>query len=143
GPIAMPPAQNPSQPNITWYIGVSFSTPLTVPDNGRPLFYGVGLPPAPGNSYPNDGLSVLVVSDSTAYPQHDVPGRAAGAIPNGSQTCWMLTSNGLPSSPCSYVGAPGQRQLMFCDLAGIGAGGTPLAQTNQTNYWISNPGPWG
>jgi hypothetical protein len=56
----------------------------------------------------------------------------------------MLTMNGLPSAPPSYIsGTPGNRELLYCDMGGVGAGGTPVAQTNQSSYWISNPGAWG
>lgn len=142
GPIPMPPPQNPQQPAITWYIGLGFGPSLDVPNN-QTLFYGFGLPPAPNQTFPQDGLSALSITDDPNDGIYDEPGRGIANVPFGTYSLWHLTSNGLPSAPATYLGGtPGQRELLYCDMGGIGAGGTPIAVTNQSNYPISNPG-WG
>lgn len=140
--LQMPPPWQPGQPSITWYMGLGFGPPLTVPNNQR-IFYGVGLPPAPGQSFPNDGLSLLSITDDPADGIYDRPGRAMFFVPFGTYSLWTLTNNGLPSAPAAYLGGtPGQRELLYCDMGGVGSGGTPIAVTNQTGYPVSNPG-WG
>jgi hypothetical protein len=142
GPIPMPPPWNPQNPSITWFIGIGFGPPATLPNNQR-IFYGFGLPPAPNQNFPNDGLSALCITDSPQDGVHDVPGRAMQNVPFGTYSLWHLTQNGLPSAPAAYLpGQPGQRQLLYCDMGGHGAGGTPIAVTNQTSFAVSNPG-WG
>lgn len=141
GPIPMPPPWDPQNPSITWYIGLGFGPAVSVPNNQR-LFYGIGLPPAPNQSFPADGLSALAITDDANDGTYDVPGRAMAMVPFGTYSLWTLTNNGLPSAPASYLpGTPGQRQLLYCDMGGIGAGGTPIAVTNQSNYQVS--APWG
>lgn len=138
--LQMPPPQFPGQPNITWFMGLGFGPSLSIPNNQR-IFYGVGLPPAPGQSYPNDGLSLLSITDDPADGTYDEPGRAMFFVPFGTYSQWTLTSSGLPSAPSTYLGGtPGHRELLYCDMGGVGAGGTPIAFTNQANYPVSGPG---
>lgn len=140
--LQMPPPWFPNQPNITWYIGLGFGPALTVPNNTR-VFYGIGLEPAPNQAYPNDGLSMLSITDNANDSTHDAPGRGMFFVPFGTYTSWHLTLNGLPSAPSAYLGGmPGQREVLYCDMGGTGAGGTPIAVTNQASYPVSGPG-WG
>lgn len=137
GPMPLPPPGF-GTPAVTWFVGLGFGPPGTVTNNVR-LFYGVGLPPAPGQNWPSDGLSVLAITDMTADAVRDVPGRGYGSVPFGNHSLWVPTANGAPSGLGLYLGtAPGSRQIFYCDMGGIGAGGTPIAVTNQTSYPISN-----
>lgn len=140
GPLPLPGPLNPGTPtSVTWYIGIGLGTPLAMTAN-QTVFYGIGLDPAPGAGYPLDGLSVLTTRDATGDPIHDQPGRAIGTLPQGTWSVWAPTQNGMATGYTWFGGTPGAREVLYCDLSGVGAGGTPIAVTNQASYPISNPG---